>query len=330
MRIRKLGMALLMTVGLTGITGLVYGCGGLPDETAATVNGVEISSATVSARIEQLRKVYGVMIPDPDEGVKFENFQKETTEQLVKEELLRQEAEKKDFTVSPLEVDVRLQELADENFLGDVERMKLDYYDKGLTEEDLRADIERQMLTEKLQQNIADGIVITDADLEKYYADNRGQYEQPERRQARQLVTRDEATAREAASRARAGESFVGLVEAYSVDPEASATKGALGIVSPGTLPPELDQALSGLTTNQISDPVKVGDLWYVLMVEMVLDAFSEPFESVKSDIAEIYFNRQYSERWRSYTDGVLETSDIEYNDDYDPSNREDVEAPQE
>lgn len=323
MRIRKLGMALLMTVGLMGIAGLVYGCGGLSGNVAATVNGTEITTDDVARRVDKLRMVYGVMIPESEEGVKFTDFQKETTEQLVKEELLRQEAAKKGYTVSDLEIDVRMQELADENFLGDVDRMKQDYYDKGLTEEDLHSDIEHQMLTEKLQQNVADGIAVTDEDLVAFYDKNRTQFEQPERRQARQLVTRDEATAREAATRARAGENFVGLVEAYSVDPDVSSTKGALGIVAPGTPPPEIDSVLQSLGTNQISDPVKVGDLWYVLMVEMVLPAFSEPFDTVKADIAQIYFNQQYSERWRNYTNEVLAAADVEYNDDYNPANRE-------
>src|SRR3989304_9360992 len=103
----KIVAALLVSVGLMGIGSLLAGCGSLSEDTAATVNGKVITKEDVAARISQLRNVYGAMVPEESEGDFFDNFRKETTDQLVREALELQETGKKNIPVPQAEIDQR-------------------------------------------------------------------------------------------------------------------------------------------------------------------------------------------------------------------------------
>lgn len=313
---------MLVAVGLMGISGVLLGCGGLPEDTAATVNGTVITKDDVNTRIAQLQMVYGAMIPEESEGDDYDNFRKDTADQLVRETLERQEAEKKNITVTQAEVDQRMLETADESFLGDVGRLKQSYADKGLTEDQMNEDVRRIIMHEKLMASIGADIEVTEQDALDYYERNRMQYDQPERRQTRQIVTDKESAALEATRRARAGESFVTLVGELSIDGDAEKKKGALGLVVPGQLAPELDSALWALSNGEVSDPIKVGEQWYVLSLETTLPASLQTFEEVKEKIMLLYGNQIFAERWRKFVQDVYDDADIEFSPDYNPATR--------
>lgn len=321
MRAKVIGV-LLVSVGLMGIAVLLTGCGGLPDDTAATVNGTVITKDDVALRISQLRSVYGGMIPEESDGDIFDNFRKETTDQLVREALEQQETEKKNITVTQADINQRWQDIADESFLGDVDRLKQDYAAKGLSEEDMANDVSRALLHEKLMVSLQEDIVVSDEDALAFYERNRLQYDQPERRQMRQIVTDKESAAIDATRRARAGESFVTLVDELSIDPEAQQKKGALGLVTKGQLAPELEEVAWSMSLGQVSDPVKVGEQWYVLSLENILPANLRTFEQVKEEIKVLYANQIFSERWRKFVQDVYDNADIEFSPDYDPATK--------
>jgi parvulin-like peptidyl-prolyl isomerase len=328
--IKEIGMRakvllLLVTAGLIGVIIVLAGCGGLSEDTAAAVNGKVITKEDVTARINQLRKVYGAMVPEESEGDIYDNFRKETTDQLVREALEQQQAEQKNITVTQAEIDQRMQEVADESFLGDVNRMKQDYASKGLSGEDMAGDVRRAILHEKLMANIQEGISVSDEDALAYYERNRLQYDQPERRQVRQIVTDKESAALEASNRARSGESFVTLVDELSTDSGSQQKKGALGLVTKGQLASELDAAIWKMSVGQVTDPIKVGEQWYVLSLENIIPASLQTFDQARDEIKVIYANQIFAERWRKFVQDVYDTGDIEFNPDYDPGNKVDL-----
>lgn len=330
MRVRILGIALLAVVGLMGIIAFSAGCGGLSDNAAASVNGTIITKDEVAGEISIMRMSMGAMIPAEDAGDIYTNFVRETTEKLVFYELIRQEAEKKGMTVTNSEIEQRLQELADDSFLGEVSKLREEYTRKGFTEEDLRTEVTRALRQEKLAESIGREIEVTDEDAQSYYDRNRIQYDQPERRQVRQIVTDNEAAALDAVKRARAGESFITLVEELSTDSQSSQKKGALGMVTRDQLPPELDSVVFNMQAGAISDPVKLGSQWYVFSLENLMPANLRTFEQASDEIKRHYGAQKFSERWKKYGEDVRADASIEYATDYDPALKADLEAPAE
>ncbi len=74
-----------------------------------------------------------------------------------------------------------------------------------------------------------------------------------------EVVTLEEATERITQLRARiaAGENFASLAKGHSQDPASSLKGGDLGWVSPGTMVPEFERAMSELGVGELSAPVR-------------------------------------------------------------------------
>jgi foldase protein PrsA len=297
---------------------LFLGCNNLSSDTAASVNGTVITKDDVAEQIELMRKRSGMA--SSDDQAKSARLRRQITDQLVRAELEKQEAAGKGISVTGQDIEDQLQQMAEDQFLSDRQRMMEDYYSKGFSEEELRTEVAQMILHEKLMDTIRQEIPISDEEIQAYYDRNRVQYDLPERRQARQLVTGSESTALEAVSRARTGEDFATLVEQLSNDPQATATKGSIGLIAPGQLPPELESVLFSLNLGDVSDPVKSGDRWYVLRVESIFAPTPKTPEQARGEIREILVNQKFSQRWREYFDGVLANASLEFDPDYDPS----------
>ncbi|MBE0428471.1 MAG: peptidyl-prolyl cis-trans isomerase [Thermoleophilia bacterium] len=316
---RAVSLIMAGLFGTIAIAGLA-GCGSLPDDAAASVNGEIITKAEVADRIDNLRKVYSAMIPSEEDEAGYGDLRREVADQLVREELERQETEKRGITVSEAEIDERMEYTAEEKFLGDTVRMIEEFEGMGISVEQMRDDIRRTILHEKMEADIGKDIQVTDEDARDYYERNIGQYVQPERRQVRQIITSDEADAAAAVSRLRAGEDMLQLVSEISIDETAAARRGALGLVSPGQLAPELDQAISGLGNGEISDPVRLGEQWYVFKVENIIPAMLRSFEDVRNEIIVIYGGQLYSQKWREFVSEVYDNASIKFDKEYDPA----------
>ncbi len=65
----------------------------------------------------------------------------------------------------------------------------------------------------------------------------------------------------------RAGATFATLAQTYSAEQESAAAGGELGLRDLNELPPELKQALDGLPTDQISDPIQMPGVWYIFEI---------------------------------------------------------------
>lgn len=324
---QRLSAILLVTAVFFGSL-TIAGCGSLPEDAAVRVNGHVITKDEVATRIDHLRKKLGALVPDESQEVTFSNYRREVTDKLVQEWLEMEETDRRGITVSEEEIDSRFLELAEESYLGYVDQLiKQEALDVGLTEADLRDQVRRDLLHEKLMQDVGKDIVVTDEDARAYYEKNITQYVRPEQRQVRQLITDSEAAAAAAVSRIRAGESFISLVEQISVDPLAQEKKGALNLISPGQLAPELDAAVYRLALGQVSDPVKVGDQWYVVTVENILPPVNNPFETVKEEVRGLYGNQIFAERYRALVKEVYDGADKEYDPDYNLAGRVNTET---
>lgn len=311
---------------------VLAGCGNdekaectLPEDAAACVDDFIITKDDVTNRIEKQRKAFGAMVPAEDangDGVPdeaFTNHRREVTRQLAREELQRREVERREIVVTDAEIQERMLMVAEDSFLGDYDAMIQDYADKGITIEELYDDVRPQLELEKLELELRADIEVTDDDALKQYQENIGQYVQPDRVTARQLIADDEATAREAVTRTRAGEPFVNVVSELSVDPAKNEKKGALGLVSPGQLAPELDSALFALKVGEISEPVQAGNQWYVVAVEATVPGYNYSFEEKKEEIKYLQSNLLFSEKFKELKTQLEAEAVVTYNPDYDP-----------
>ena len=304
---------------LVGSGVLMLGCGGLPEDAAVTVNGVVITKDAVETRIDYRNKVFPGMVSREDEA-NFPKIRRQTTKDLVLAEIERQEAERRGISVSAAEVSDELQMMAEDDFLGDLPRMMEDFASKEITDAELRESTTERLNHEKLIASVKEEISVSDEEIQKYYKSNQAQYDQPELRQTRQIVTASQAAALDAIGQVDAGESFVDVAKKHSTDSQAPINGGSLGLVAPGKLSPDLSAALFTMNIGQVSDPINVDDKWYVLTVEAIQPARAMSIDEAREEISQIIAEESMAARWKSLLDGFYSDASLEYDPDYDPA----------
>jgi len=246
----------------------------------AVVNGVEIKR-------DEVEKYYHSRInPEAQETSPEEilSGKLNVVEQLINNEILLERAKKQSLEASDGEVEDKFTELkspyTEEEF-----QKKLK--DGGMTVDDLKRDLRRQLSIQKLlNREVAAKITITDQDVTDFYNSNRNQFNVAEAQyrisqivvtprkdaQVRNRKNDDATNDAEAQRKAKmlqdklnSGADFAQLAMDYSEDPNTAATGGDLGYIPESSLnapqtDPMLKKAVVSLKPGQVSPPIQLRD----------------------------------------------------------------------
>jgi len=242
----------------------------------AVVNGKEISRGTVE---KYFRSRVNAEAPEPsqEEGL---SLKLSILDELINNEILLERATKMNLMASDAEVEDKFTE-SKSPYTEEEFQKKLK--DTGLTVDDLKGDIRRQLSIQKLfNREIIAKIGITDQDIADFYNKNRSQFNVAETQYhiAQILITphpdptvhnrkNDKATNDADAKRKAAlmeqklngGADFAQLAMDYSEDSTAS-TGGDLGFVPESNLnqsDPALKKAVLSMHAGEFSQPIPVG-----------------------------------------------------------------------
>ena len=246
----------------------------------AVVNGVEIKR-------DEVEKYYHSRInPEAQETSPEEvlSGKLNVIEQLINNEILLERAKKQNLEASDGEVEDKFTELKSPYTEEEFQR-KLK--DGGMTVDDLKRDLRRQLSIQKLlNREVAAKITITDQDVNDFYNSNRNQFNVAEAqyrvsqivitpRKDAQVRNRknDDATGDAEAQRKakmiqdklNSGADFAQLAMDYSEDPNTAGTGGDLGFIPESSLngaqtDPLLKKAVLGLKPGQVSPPIQLRD----------------------------------------------------------------------
>jgi peptidyl-prolyl cis-trans isomerase C len=152
------------------------------------------------------------------------------------------------------------------------------------------------LLATLMFQQIAKDVKVDDADLRKYYAEHRSEFDQVSARHilvrmqgspisvkpGQKDLTPEEALAKcqELERRIKAGEDFAKLATDESDDAGSAGKGGDLGSFKHGTMVPSFDQAAFELAPGQVSEPVKSQFGYHIIKVES-----AKTFDDVKADV---------------------------------------------
>lgn len=308
------GAALVVALG-----SLITGCSSLPENAAVQVNGDIITKDQVAERIRVARGLSPSEVPADPESEEFINYQKDVTQQLLWEQLVKQEADKRGLTVSDEEIEAGVQAYVEDKFLGDAQKMEEQYALRGITTADLRADIQFKLLLGKVRESLMAEVEVTEDEVRADYDRNINKYVYPEKRQVRQIVSASEADAQAALTRVNNGEAFPAVATAVSTDASTKGNGGLLGLVTRESLPPEVGDTVFTMGINEVSQPLSSGGKWYVVKVELISPASNLTFEAAKEELMYYKKNQKFSELFKEFKAGLYDSADIEYAGGYEP-----------
>jgi peptidyl-prolyl cis-trans isomerase C len=248
------------------------------EKMVATVNGVGITQAEFDRNWKYFLQKSGIPSTHADKTGKVDEFRKQVMDTLVDKELLVQEAASRKVVASPERVEAemagaRKQFATDKEFRDALAK-------NTLTEESLRVLYGRELTIQALiEQVIAQGVTVSDADVTAFYASNKDKFETPEQVRARHILVKvDEkadAKAREAArgkaadllAQVKGGADFAELAKKSSDCPSAP-QGGDLGFFQHGQMVEPFDKAAFALKPGEVSGVVETQFGYHVIKLE--------------------------------------------------------------
>ena len=217
----RIALPLLLAAAVVAASG----CGGsdssVPSGSVAVVDGTPITKDDLDALIARAKKSYvSQKRAFPKAGTSdYQSLQSQAVAFLVQRAEYAKEADKRKLAVTDEEIQARVNKVKKQYFAGSQKKLDAQLKAQGYTPEGFRADIEAQLISEKLYNQLTKSVKVTDAEVKKYYEDNKSQYEVAESRDVRHILVKQKALADKIYAQVKAGGDFAALAKKYSTGP---------------------------------------------------------------------------------------------------------------
>jgi len=264
-----------------------------PKKAVATVNGKPIQAEKVYS-VWQMNKLMlqqrgRTLNPMEDQMLKSQSLQV-----VIADELLYQTAQSLHVTATPTDIDAEFKQWRAR--VGSEENYKGFLANSGMTETDVRHELERNFITTKYRKSLAAGQGVTEEQAKDYYAKNPDVFKVPEQAHAQYILVkctdRDPESVRadaknraeEARKKAAGGEDFGALARQYSQDGTAS-RGGDIGFFPRGVMFPKFEEIAFSLKPGEVSQVFQTPTGWNILKLVELKPPGIRPFEEIKTQL---------------------------------------------
>jgi peptidyl-prolyl cis-trans isomerase SurA len=283
----------------------------------------ELENRTRPFRLQILQKVPA----GPQRSAAQDQINREMLQKMIDEELEQQAAERAHLSVTSEEVDNSLKSIAASQNLALTDLLREARTRSGLSEQEYRDEIRRQILEGKmLQLRVKGRIRITEEDV-----NIRCQRAIKEERKLREyhpawIVLRvmpgsspaaeleRGQLAKQIVARARGGEDFATLVKAYSDDSTTKEAGGDLGVRAPRESPnaqqgrrpvlnKEFEDEIMKLEPGGVSDPIRAGEGIVIFKLLTRQDSQIKSCADARQQIIALLQNEQFEHAKRKWLD---------------------------
>lgn len=299
--------ARLLLAPLLFASSFAAGCGQdaprVPTSAIAVVGDRTIERSRFDALLAQARQSYtaaGRSFPAADTPA-YEGLKRLAVRLLVEQAVLEQEAPGLGVQVNETQVQARLQRLKDESFGGSEERYRARLRSAGMTDDQVRAALRAQLLTQAVRQAVAADVVVETAAVKRYYEDHLESYSTPSTRTVRHILVRTRVVAARVYGSVRSGAPFAALARRFSRDPRTRDRGGSLTLVE-GRTAPSLDRVAFSLATGSVSKPFRTRFGWELVeAVSPVRPGRTRPFASVRDGIGRRLLAQRRAETFQAW-----------------------------
>lgn len=270
------------------------------DGVAAIVNNDVITISQLrdlaGARERTIRETYrGQEMQD-----KIKEMRLSALKDLIDRQLILQEFKKlqeKGANIPDYVVDDRVQTIIREEFGGDRSAFVRTLQAQGYTLTRFKEIEKEKIIVQALRQSkINENFVISPTQIQTYYNKNRGNYATPEQVRLRMIIIREGSSgdvpdvgskkdlAKEIRDKIAQGSDFQSIAQMYSED-DTRDVGGDWGWIERNTLNEDITKVAFSLGTGEVSPVVKIGDAYYIMMVEARKNAAVKPIGEVRDEI---------------------------------------------
>ena len=275
------------------------------EQVLVKVNGEIITKSDLEARqIAALRQKNPNFRPDSDTALKkaLEEVTPGVIVEAVDELLMVQRGKELGYTMSTEQFNNIVENIKKENKIENDEQLQAALKQEGMTMADLRRQLEHTMMVQRVQQTeVMQKLQVTDTELRSYYDTHKDEFGTTPQVTLREItvnvpvtaqgvnVAQDDdakAKAEDVRKRILAGEPFAQLASDFS-DSGSKANGGLVGPLSKSDLSEELQKAISGLKTGDVTPVLRTGRGYQIIKIETLQDSTTKSFEDAKGEVAD-------------------------------------------
>jgi peptidyl-prolyl cis-trans isomerase SurA len=221
-----------------------------------------------------------------------------------------------------------LESIKKDNKIESEEQFQAALKQENMTLSDLRRNLERTMIIQRVQQNEVIGkIGVDDEDARKYYDAHKTEFTKPQTITLREIFVNvptdganlnvgvdEQAKARadDIRRRAQAGESFEKLAADLSDAPSRS-NAGLIGPLSLSDLSPDLRTLIGSMKVGDVTEVLRSQKGYQILKLESMTTAEIVPFEQARDEISNRMFTDKRKQEFDKYLDKLRSEAIIEW-----------------
>jgi peptidyl-prolyl cis-trans isomerase SurA len=249
----------------------------------------------------------------------------------IDEMVIVQRGKELGYTLSDQQFKSVVDNIRKENKIETDEQFQAALKSENLSMADLRRNLERSMISQRVQQNeVMAKIGVTDEEAKKYYDSHLNEFTTPPTVTLREIlvtvggdpkvmnVAADEAAQAKALQirkRAIGGENFEKLASEVSDSPS-KANAGLIGPLSVNDLSPELRKMIDSMKAGDVSEPMRTARGYQLLKLEAITPTNTLPLDKAREQISERVFTDKRKAEYLKYLQKLRSQAIIEWKND--------------
>jgi peptidyl-prolyl cis-trans isomerase SurA len=250
----------------------------------------------------------------------------------IDEMVIVQRGKELGYTLSDQQFKSVVDNIRKENKIETDEQFQAALKSENLSMADLRRNLERSMIYQRVQQNeVLSKIGVTDEEARKYYESHLNEFTTPPTVTLREILvavagdSKVMNVAADEAAKARAieirrrtttgGENFEKLAAEISDSPS-KANAGLIGPLSVNDLSPDLRKLVESMKPGDVSEPVRTTRGYQVLKLETITPTNTLPLDKAREQISERVFTDKRKAEFQKYLQKLRSQAIIEWKND--------------
>ena len=247
---------------------------------------------------------------------------------VVDEMLLSQRGKELGYRLSDEQFKTVIDNIKRENKIENEEQFQAALKSENMTMADLRRNLEKSMIIQKVQQNeVVTKIGVTEDEAHRYYDSHRTEFTSIPSVTLREILVAttdgkgaviasdDQAQARAQALRTRVTtgkEDFEKLAAEVS-DAASKANSGLIGPISLSDISPDLKKLLDTMKPGDVSPMIRTPRGYQLLKLETMTASRTLPFDQAREQISDKVFNEKRKVEYAKYLDKLRTQAIIEW-----------------
>jgi parvulin-like peptidyl-prolyl isomerase len=276
-----------------------------------------ITQEDLDASLEQTAAGQGLQEVPPEDDPQYEQLRDAAIDRLIVERWLLGEVDDLGIEITDREIEEERDAVIQEQFGGSAKEFDRFLEDSGYTQETVTEQLELQVASTRIQEEaIPQEPEINEDEIETFYEENETQFEQPESRDVRVILTKSEAKANDALAELEEDSTpkgFERVAKQFSTDEATKATGGLREGVVAGQSEPALDEEIFAAPEGELVGPFETESGFYVIQVEGTTPASTVSLDEARPQIEQTLvaarqqelgtaFEEDFIGKWRART----------------------------